>query len=152
MFLLLAFAIGVVAGLRSMTAPAVVAWAAWRHALSLGASPFAFMASPWTAAIFGVLALGELVVDKLPSTPSRTALGGLAARIVSGGLCGAAIASSATASVVLGALAGAAGGVAGAFGGYELRMRATRATKRPIFVALMEDGLAIGGGLLLVSA
>ena len=106
--LLLAFLIGVIAGLRAMTAPAVVAWAANRHWLNLHNSPFAFMGSTAAVAIFTVLALGELVVDKLPSTPNRTKLLGLIGRSVTGGLCGAAVAASGAQSIALGA-AGATG-------------------------------------------
>jgi len=90
--LLLAFLIGVIAGLRTMTAPAVVAWAANRHWLNLHNSPLALMGSTAGVAVFVVLAIGELVVDKLPSTPNRTRLLGLIGRSVLGGLSGAAVA------------------------------------------------------------
>jgi hypothetical protein len=70
--LLLAIVIGVVAGLRSLSAPAVVAWAAHLGWLNLHGSPLHFMASVWTAGIFTLLALGELFADQLPSTPFRT--------------------------------------------------------------------------------
>ena len=74
--LLLAFLIGGIAGLRSMTAPTVVAWAAKRHWLTLHNSPLAFMGSTAAVTVFTVLALGELVADKLPSSPNRTVLSG----------------------------------------------------------------------------
>jgi uncharacterized membrane protein len=151
MVLLLAFLAGVVAGLRSMTGPAVIAWAAWRQWIDLRGSPFAAIGSPTAVAVFALAALGELVFDKLPAAPNRTAFPGLAARIALGGLCGAAIASSAAASLALGAVLGAAGGVAGAFGGFELRTRLTRASGRGFIVALLEDAIAIGGGLLIVA-
>ena len=86
--LLLALCIGVVAGLRSLTAPAVVAWAAHLGWINLHGSPLAFMGSPWAVGVFTVLALGELVADLLPSTPARTAPVGLSARIVTGALAG----------------------------------------------------------------
>src|SRR5437868_12061577 len=92
--LFLAFLIGVSAGLRTMTAPAVVAWAANRHWLNLHSSPLAFMDSTAAVAVFTVLALGELVVDKLPSAPNRTKLLGLIGRSVTGGLSGATVAAS----------------------------------------------------------
>ena len=84
--LLLAFAIGIVAGLRSMTAPAVTAWAAHLGRLNLQNSALAFMGSMWAAGIFTLAALGELVADKLPMTPARTKPGPLAGRSVMGGL------------------------------------------------------------------
>ena len=150
--LLLAFLVGVIAGLRTMTAPAVVAWAANRHWLNLLSSPLAFMGSTAAVAVFTVLALGELVVDKLPSTPNRTRLLGLIGRSVSGGLSGAAVAVSGAQSIAPGAVLGVAGALAGAFAGYEVRKRLVRTLKVPDFViALLEDAVAIGGGLLIVS-
>ena len=127
--LLLAFLIGVIGGLRTMTAPAVVAWAANRHWLNLDNSTLALIGSRGAVLVFTLGALGELVIDKLPSTPNRTRLLGLVGRIVLGGLSGA-----------------------GAFAGYEVRKRLVRALKVPDFViALLEDAVAIGGGLLIVS-
>src|SRR5258708_31395073 len=90
--LLLAFGIGVIAGLRSLTAPAMVAWAAHRGWLNLQGSSLSFMGSTAAVAIFTVLAVVELVADQLPSTPSRTKAPGLIARILLGGLSGASIA------------------------------------------------------------
>ena len=150
--LLLAFLIGVIAGLHTMTAPAVVAWAANRHWLNLDNSPLALIGSTAAVAVFTVLALGELLVDKLPSIPSRTKLLGLIGRGVLGGLSGAGIAASGAQSIALGAVLGAAGGIAGAFAGYEVRTRLVRTLKVPDFViALLEDAVAIAGGLLIVS-
>ena len=150
--LLLAFFIGVIAGLRTMTAPAVVAWAANRHWLNLDNSLLAFMGSTAAVAVFTLLALGELVVDKLPSTPNRTRRLGLIGRSVTGGLSGAAAAVSGAQSITAGAVLGVAGAIAGAFAGYQVRKRLVRALNVPDFViALFEDALAIGGGLLIVS-
>ncbi len=89
MVLLFALGIGIVAGLRAMTAPAVVAWAAHLGWLNLVGSYFAFMGSKWALVIFTLAALGELVNDQLPKTPARTTAGPLAARIVLGALTGA---------------------------------------------------------------
>jgi uncharacterized membrane protein len=148
----LAFLIGVIAGLRTMTAPAVVAWAANRHWLNLYNSPLAFMGSTAAVAVFTLLALGELVIDKLPSTPNRTRLAGLIGRTVLGGLSGAGVAVAGSQPIAPGAILGVAGAIAGAFAGYEVRKRLVRALKVPDFViALLEDAVAIGGGLLIVS-
>lgn len=147
-----AFLIGVIAGLRSMTAPAVVAWAARLGWLDLHDSPLSFMGSTAAVVVFTLGALGELVADKLPSTPSRTKPAPLIGRILLGGLAGAAVATSGSQSVSLGGVLGAAGGIAGAFGGYEFRTRLVRAFKVPDWViACLEDAVAIGGGLLIVS-
>jgi len=150
--LLLAFLIGVISGLRTMTGPTVVAWAANRNWLNLDSSWLAFMGSTIVAVLFTVAALGELVVDKLPSTPSRTATVGLIARSVFGGLSGAAVAAAGAQSIALGVVLGVAGAITGAFAGYEARKRIVRALKVPDFViAVVEDAIAIGGGLLIVS-
>src|ERR1700730_18219527 len=150
--LLLAFLIGVIAGLRTMTAPAVVAWAANRHWLNLHNSPLVLMGSTAAVAVFTVLALGELVVDKLPSTPNRTRLPGLIGRSLLGCLSGAAVAVSGGQSIALGAVLGVAGGIAGAFAGYEVRTRLVKALKVPdVVIAFLEDAVAISGGLFIVS-
>jgi uncharacterized membrane protein len=150
--LLLAFLIGVVSGLRSLTAPAVVAWAAHLGWIHLDQTILQFMGSTAAVAVFTLLAAVELVADQLPSTPSRTAPPGLIARIVLGALSGAAIAASGAQSIAIGAVLGAVGGVAGAFGGYQIRTRLVKALKVPDFViACLEDAVAIGAGLFLVS-
>ena len=150
--LLLAFLIGVVAGLRSLTAPAVVAWAAHKNWLNLQGTFLSFMGSTAALVIFVVLAIGELIADQLPNTPSRTKPPGLIARIVLGGLSGAAVAAAGAQSMAVGAVLGAVGGVAGAFGGYQVRMRLVRALQVPDFViACLEDAVAIGGGFFIVS-
>ena len=89
--LLLAFLIGVVCGLRSLTAPAVMAWAAHRGWIELGHTRLHFLGSLAAVAVFTVGAVVELVSDKLPKAPNRTAPVGLIARIVLGALCGAAL-------------------------------------------------------------
>ena len=150
--LALAFAIGVIAGLRSMTAPAVVSWAAHWKWLDLQNSPLAFLASSAAVYILTAGAIVELIVDKLPKTPSRTAAMGLIARFLLGGLSGAALCAGANQSVVLSGILGAVGGVAGAFGGYAARTRLVRTLKVPdLAVALLEDAVAIAVGFFIVS-
>ena len=150
--LFLAFAIGVVSGMRSLTAPAVVAWAARGNWLNLAGSRLAFMGSTAAVAIFTVLAVAELIADKLPSTPSRTKPPGLLARLVLGALSGACVGKSVGQSFVYGAIFGAAGGIAGAFAGRQWRTGLVKALKVPDFaVALLEDTIAIAVGLLIVS-
>jgi uncharacterized membrane protein len=150
--LLLAFLIGVIAGLRSLTAPAVVAWAAHRNWINLHNTLLSFMGSIAAVVFFTLLAAVELVTDQLPSTPSRLKPPGLIARILLGGLSGAGVALAGGQSVALGAVLGAAGGVAGAFAGYQVRTRLVKALKVPdLAIALLEDAVAIAGGLWIVS-
>jgi uncharacterized membrane protein len=144
---LLTFLIGALTGLRSMTSPAVTAWAAHLGWLHLD-EPLSFIGSGASVAVFTVLAIGELVVDKLPKTPRRTEPLGLGARFVFGGLCGACVSST----PLVGACLGAIGGLVGAFAGYQARTRLVKALGLPdIVVALAEDCLAIGGCLWVVS-
>jgi len=150
--LLLAFCIGIVAGLRSLTAPAVVAWAAHLGWINLSASPLAFMGSAWGVGIFTLLAVLELVTDQLPKTPARTKAVPLGARIVTGLLTGACAGIAGGGSLWLGALLGAVGGIAGAFGGYHARVGLVRGLQVPDFaIAIPEDLIAIAFGLLIVS-
>lgn len=150
--LLLALCIGLVAGLRSMTAPALVAWAAYLGWINLSGSPLSFMGSVWAVAIFSLGALAEFVADQLPTTPARTTAVPLTARITLGLLSGACLAIAGGASLWLGALIGAIGGVAGAYGGYQARVGLVRKLNvRDIVIAIPEDLVAIGLGLLFVS-
>ena len=112
MLLLLAFALGAAAGLRSMTPPAVVAWAGRLGHLDLEPTPLAFLGSAALAWLLAAAALGELVADKLPFTPSRTRPGPLVARLVTGTISGAALAAGAGGSLSGGAIAGALGALA----------------------------------------
>ncbi len=154
----LALLIGVVAGLRAMTAPAAVAWAAWIGWLPLQDTPLAFLgftATPW---ILTVLAVGELVTDQLPKTPSRKVPVQFAARLATGALSGAAIGAAGGAPMVgaaggalmAGLLLGLIGAVVGTLGGYEVRARLARAWGRDLPAALLEDAVAVGGSALLL--
>jgi uncharacterized membrane protein len=150
--LLLAFGIGVLAGLRSMSAPAIVAWAAHLGWINLSGSHLAFMGSAWAVGVFTLGALAEFIADQLPTTPARTTAVPLAARIVMGLLTGACLGMAGGASPWLGALAGAIGAIAGAFGGYRARVGLVRTLRAPDFaIAIPEDLIAIGLGLFLVS-
>ena len=152
LILLLAFGLGVVAGLRSMTPPAIVSWAAWLGWLHLEGTPLAFLAVSWVPYVLTALMLGELVADKLSRTPSRTQPGPFIGRILTGGLSGAALATGAGLSLVAGIIAGALGAVAGTLGGYRARTGLVRALGGPDYVvALVEDVVAVGGALVLVS-
>jgi uncharacterized membrane protein len=148
--LVLALGIGIVAGLRSLTAPGVVAWAAYLGWLSLHGSPLAFMGSTTAVAIFSVLAIGELIADKLPMMSKRTAPAPLMARIVTGGFCGACLCAAAGKLLLAGALLGGIGGIAGAFLGYGVRRRLDLHIK-DLVVAVCEDVVAVALALFLVS-
>ncbi|MFZ3214522.1 MAG: DUF4126 family protein [Candidatus Acidiferrales bacterium] len=148
----LAFAIGIVAGLRSLTAPALVCWAAHMGWINLYDSRLAFLGSTVTVVIVTLLALAELVNDKLPATPSRTTAGPFGARIVMGALCGAALAIAGGQTILTGAIAGVVGAIVGTLGGYQVRHRiVTQLKVKDTGIALVEDLIAIGGALLIVT-
>jgi uncharacterized membrane protein len=144
--LILAFLIGVVAGLRAMMAPAAVSWAAYLGWLPLSGSPLAFLGQGYTPWILTVLALGELVTDQLPSTPSRTVPVQFAARIVSGALSGACFGPGAGPP-----LAGLMGAVVGTLGGRELRGRLASAFGKDRPAALIEDAIALVSACAIVA-
>jgi uncharacterized membrane protein len=150
--LALAFAIGVVAGLRAMTAPAVVSWGAHLRWLNLGETWLSFLGTRAAALIFSVLAIGELVNDKLPKTPSRKAPASFGFRIVSGAFSGLALATAGQQSAFAGAIMGGLGAVVGTLGGYEVRTRLVKALRVPdMVIAVVEDVVAVGGGFFIVS-
>ncbi len=151
MIYLLSLLIGIVAGLRAMTAPAAVSWAAYLGWLQLDGSILAFMGYAWTPWVITVLAVAELVTDKLPSTPSRTVPIQFGTRILSGALTGAALGMVAG-SLVIGAVLGAAGALIGTLGGRAARAALARKFGNDRPAALLEDVVAIAAALLVVRA
>jgi uncharacterized membrane protein len=148
---LLALLIGVIAGLRSMTPPAAVSWAARLGWLHLDNTPLAFLGFAATPYILSLFAIAELITDKLPKTPSRKTLVPFIARIVTGAFSGAALAVR-SGALPAGLLAGALGGVAGTLAGYEFRRRLVKATGgKDLPIALLEDAIAICAAFWIVS-
>jgi uncharacterized membrane protein len=142
--------IGVIAGLRAMTAPAAISLAARTGWLDLTRTSLAFLGYTYTPWIFTVLALVELVTDQLPTTPSRTVPIQFGTRILMGGLTGGAIGASGGA-LVIGVIAGIVGAVIGTLGGgaFRARLAAAFGSDRP--AAVIEDLIAIGGAFLIVA-
>lgn len=149
-FVLIAFGLGFVSGLRALTAITVTCWATRLGRLSLGGSWLAFLgyaATPW---IFSLAALGEIINDKLPKTPSRKVPPQFAARILFGSVTGAAI-GIAQGMMLFGLILGALGAVAGTLTGAWARATLVKATGgRDLPIALLEDMAAIGISLLLL--
>jgi len=151
MIYLLATLIGVVAGLRALMAPTVVSWAAARGGLDLSAHWFAFLGYRWTPWLLSVAAIGELVNDKLPATPSRKVPPQFGVRILSGALSGAALAAS-SGNWALGAVFGTVGAVIGTLGGARVRGALATAFGRDLPAALTEDAVAIVAAIVIVAA
>lgn len=150
MILGLALAIGVIAGLRAMMAPAAISWAAQLGLIDLSGSWLAFLGYRFTPWIFTALAVVELITDQLPSTPSRKVPQQFGARLLLGGLSGAAIGASGGA-LATGAVLGIVGAIIGTYGGAAARARLAAMFGRDLPAALIEDVVAIAGAYAIVS-
>jgi uncharacterized membrane protein len=151
MMYLAALLIGVVAGLRTMTALAAVSWAAHLHAIDLGDTWLAFLGKTFVCWILTALAIGELITDQLPNTPSRKVALQFGGRIITGGFAGAAIAIG-SAWWPIGAAAGVLGAVIGTLGGAEFRRRLAMYFHKDRPAAFIEDATAISGAALIAAA
>jgi uncharacterized membrane protein len=129
--LLAAVLLGAAGGLRTFTP---VATLAARGRLGLDANP--------RNAII-IAAAGELITDKLPWTPARTATLPTLGRIGSGAFCGWTVAGKP------GAIAGAAAAAASTQIGFRVRRAAAQRTSK-LRAALLEDAVAIGVANLAV--
>lgn len=146
------FAVGFVVGLRSLTAPAIICWAAHLGWLHLGGTKLAFLDRPSTVAVLTLLAVAELIADKLPQTPARTQPIGLLARVTMACFSAVALAIASERSLVMAAFVGIVGAIAGTFMGYKTRRRLTVDAGLPdMVVALAEDAIAIAGSFLTIS-
>jgi uncharacterized membrane protein len=149
--LLAALLIGVIAGLRTFTAPTAVSWAARCGTIPLAGTALGWVGSIVTAIILTLLALVEIfVIDLSPKTGSRKAAGPFGARVVMGGFSGAAIGLSGG-SFWLGLVLGVVGAVLGTYGGAAFRGRLAAAFGRDLPAALTEDAIAIIGAWLIVA-
>jgi len=143
--------LGFLSGLRAFTPIALVSWLAVWGWMPLAGSPFWFVGSEIFAIAISILAVLELIGDKLPKTPARTQLMPLIARFVTGGVSAGAACFSAGWPWLVGLLLGPIGGLIGAFSGYHVRRTITQRLKIPdLIVALIEDFVTIAGPLLLV--
>ena len=136
-----AFLTGTASGLGSLIGLAAVSWAAHAGILPLDHTWLAFLGYSFTPYILTLLAIGEMVNDKLPRTPSRLAPLGFTARIVTSALCGLAIGLSGN-GMFVGLVAGIIGAVAGTFGGAKGRSLLAKAFGRDMPAALLEDAIA----------
>ncbi|MCJ8211538.1 DUF4126 family protein [Mucilaginibacter sp. RS28] len=145
--------LGALAGMRSMSAPAVTSHIlSHHHANKLEGTPLNFIQSDKVATALKVLAMGELVGDKMPKAPDRIQPIALGARILSGALAGASIYKAAGSNAVAGAVIGGAAAVASTFAFFYLRKTTVHHTKLidPIAGAI-EDALVLGGSTVLAT-
>jgi uncharacterized membrane protein len=138
-----AFLIGSASGLRALIGLAAVSWAARFGILPVDHTWLAFLGYAFTSSILTLMAIGELVNDKLPKTPSRLIPPQFITRIVISALCGLAIGLSGN-EMIIGLVAGILGAVAGTFGGAKARSLLARTFGRDLPAALLEDAVALG--------
>jgi uncharacterized membrane protein len=151
MVYILALLIGVVAGLRAMTAPAAIAWAAYLGWLNLSGSWLSFMGTIWAVGIFTILAVVELVTDQLPSTPSRKVPQQFGARLLMGALTGAAIGTP-YGGWIVGLIAGIVGAAIGTYGGAAVRGKLAASFGKDPPAAFIEDAVAIVAAYLIIAS
>ena len=152
MAFLLTFLFGCVDGLRSLTPPALVCWAAHLGWLNFAGTRLAFISYRSTLIVFTLLAVVELIADKLPNTPARTAPLGLIARSFLGGACGLGLATSGGIRVSFSVLLASIGALVGAFVGYHSRrLVISKAHVPDLAAAVVEDVIAIASGLFILS-
>jgi uncharacterized membrane protein len=139
---------GVIAGLRTFTAPAVVTWAVHFGRLDLTGSWLAFLGNAWVRWLLTGLALFELFFDQSPRAARRTVPSQFAGRLITGALSGGAVGAS-DGHALAGALAGILGAVAGTLAGLRARTRLAHALHDDRPAGLIEDAVAIGGAVLI---
>ena len=148
----LLFVLGFLNGLRTLTPVAVLCWGAHWHWFGFDHSLFAFLGNPISLWVFTLLAVGELIADKLPKTPARTEPVGIIGRCIFGAGSAAALTTLAGAPLALGIIVGALGALGGTYIGYLARRGLTVQAGIPdLPIALLEDVVAIGGAFFVVS-
>ena len=139
-----ALAAGAVAGMRTMTAPAVVSYKMKRMAKAEGLEHPTGLSGGRVSTVLALLAVGELVADKLPKTPNRTDPPALIMRGISGAFAGAALSGRERNEKIKGAVLGGLAAVGAAYGMYYLRAWLVKKTGVPdAVVAIGEDAIAL---------
>jgi uncharacterized membrane protein len=127
MIWLAAALLGLAAGLRTVTPPAVL-WLERQGGVA--------------AYVLAAAALFEYAMDLNPKAPPRTWPPTLVIRLVSGAFCGWVVAGRGGGLAIAAALVALGGVLVGAYGGLAVRRRAIE-TVGPIFAGLIEDLVAI---------
>jgi uncharacterized membrane protein len=125
-----ALGFGALTGVRSMAGPAALA----------------FERDGPVKNVVGLLAAGEMIVDKTPFVGDRIDAAPLAARAVMGGIVGGVVAYEADDDVLIGGLIGASAAIAAAHLAYRLRKRLP--FSNPVGGAI-EDAFVVGLGAML---
>lgn len=140
---------GLVAGARSMTPLAVVAWLAHRRELPNDGSIARPLSSEWVVTGATALAVGEILGDKMHSAPDRIVAPGMAARILTGALAGAALSRRHDQGIA--AVLGSAAAVAASYVTFAARVRAMRRYGQRSS-GLLEDVAVVGCAFLIADS
>ncbi len=147
---LLAILIGFVAGLRSMTALAVVSLAAHAGWLALDRTQVGFLGAPAMVCLLVTLAGAEMMCDALVAGHSRKRPPQFGMRLVSGGVCGAALGGSGGA-LWGGVFGGVLGALCGTLAGCDFRLWLARTMRQDGPAALTETAVAVGAATLVMA-
>ena len=151
--LLGALCLGLLTGLRALTPITVLIWAVHLQHLSVAGTWLSFLDTKVALVVATLLALLELISDKLPSTPSRLKPPGLIGRVGTGFLSGCVwMLAAGEHAWWIGAIVAFIGAPIGAFLGHAARTGLVRVQHFPDFpIALLEDAVAIGGSIFIVA-
>jgi uncharacterized membrane protein len=141
--------LGLLAGMRSASAPAITSHILSHHqSNALADSPLKFMQSEKVATALKFFAVQELVADKLPGVPDRIKPISVAFRVTSGALSGASIYKANGGNTVIGALIGGSAAAASTFASFFIRKATVKHTTiiDPI-IGSLEDVLVVGAGV-----
>jgi len=143
--------LGIIAGMRAFSAPAVVCLKLSQDISARSLGPWLTLGASRRAVwIAMLLAGGELVADKLPAAPNRTDPLSLAARVSSGALCGAVVSRVAKRDVIAGALLGGLAAAGSTFLTFHWRRKLADSIPAPL-AAIAEDAAVIACGRAIIN-
>lgn len=135
-----AILMGIVAGMRSMSAPALVSQnLSSKKPGAISSSPLDSLHSENVAAVLTALAAGEMIADKMPGIPARTEISPLIGRTLSGALCGVALCKEKGENLGLGGLLGGLAAVGSTYGCYYLRRWLSEEGAPDVLLGFLED-------------
>jgi uncharacterized membrane protein len=148
-----AVGLGLIAGMRTFMVPAVLSHMYSRHpSQNIESSPIKFIQTIPASNVCKVLAVGELIGDKLPTAPNRTGWPGLTGRILSGAFGGATLYRADGKNVFWGGVIGGTAALASTFGCFFLRTAIDSKKFVPnAVVGACEDVIAVSIGVGIAS-
>ncbi|TXK50259.1 DUF4126 family protein [Pontibacter qinzhouensis] len=144
--ILQAIGMGAIAGMRAMSAPALISHQLHNKPSHLLAdSPLRYLQNDWVATGLKVFAASELAGDKMPQASDRIILPSLLTRAASGALVGATVFATQKNKPLVGALVGAAAAIGATYASFYGR-KALSAYLPDTACGVIEDIITIGAG------